>query len=217
MSLLREVTRRLVAAGVREAGAGAVTIDLDATIIDSGKRACLSTYRAASGSVPGERGYQPLIAFCPELGMVPWLEMRDGNVPAKLDNRRGLKEALLQLPDEVGHVVLRSDAAGYQEEVIRACNDPAFRREETRRPGTLGLICGAVRSEPLMAEVMDSFEVVAAAHARCGHGEEVHAMLKSDLVGGMMPSGRFGANAAWLAALAMNVLALLRRAACGQE
>ena len=68
-------------------------------------------------------------------------------------------------------------------------------------------------------ETMDSFEVVAAAHARCGHGEEVHAVLKSDLAGGMMPSGRFGANAAWLwlSALAMNVLALLRRTACGQE
>ena len=217
--------------------------------------------------------------------------------------------------------MLRSDAAACQEEVVRACNDPAFRREETRRFGTVGLVCGAVRPEPLMAEVarlgedawrpvpvsgrnrraapdraplecaelpyvpastlamkphhvvrhvvtrralpgelgldegelpaargrpayrigayvtnfpapdairaekangletMDSFEVVAAAHARCGHGEEVHAVLKSDLAAGMMPSGRFGANAAWLwlAALAMNVLALLRRTACGQE
>lgn len=319
--LLREVNRRLVAAGVREAGAGSVTIDLDATIIASGKRECLYTCRAAERVVRGERGYQPLIAFCPELGMVPWLEMRDGNVPATLDNRRGLEEALLQLPDDIGRVVLRSDAAAYQEEVIRACNDPAFRREETRRFGTVGLVCGAVRSEPLMAEVarlgedawrpmpvsgrnrraapdraplecaelpyvpastlamkphhvvrhvvtrralpgelgldegelpaaqgrpacrigacvtnfpapdairaekangletMDSFEVVAAAHARCGHGEEVHAVLKSDLAAGMMPSGRFGANAAWLwlAALAMNVLALLRRTACGQE
>ncbi len=44
-------------------------------------------------------------------------------------------------------------------------------------------------------------------------------MLKSDLAGGMIPSGWFGANAArlWLAALAMNMLALLRRASCGQE
>ena len=137
--LLREVSRRLVAEGVQEAGAGSVTIDLDATIIASGKRECLYTYRAAERVVRGERGYQPLIAFCPELGMVPWLEMRDGNVPAKLDNRRGLEEALLQLPDDIGRVVLRSDAAAYQEEVIRACNDPAFRREETRRFGTVGL------------------------------------------------------------------------------
>ena len=32
---------------------------------------------------------------------------------------------------------------------------------------------------------------------RCGHGEEVHAVLKSDLAAGMMPSGRFGANTPW--------------------
>ena len=59
----------------------------------------------------------------------------------------------MQLPDNVGRVVLRSDAAAYQEEAICACNDPAIRREETRRLCTVGLVCGAVRSEPLMAEV----------------------------------------------------------------
>ena len=148
--LLCEVNRRLVAEGVRAGGVASVTIDLDATIIASGKRECLSTYRAADGSVPGERGYQPLIAFCPETGMVPWLELRDGNVPAKLDNRRGFEEALMQLPGTVGRAVLRSDAAGYQEEVIRACNEPALRKEETHRFGTVGLVCGAVRSEALM-------------------------------------------------------------------
>ncbi len=64
--LFREVSRRLMAEGVREAGAVALTIDLDATIIASGKRACLHACRAAEGLVPGERGCQPLIAFCPE-------------------------------------------------------------------------------------------------------------------------------------------------------
>ena len=68
-------------------------------------------------------------------------------------------------------------------------------------------------------KVMDTAKVVAAAHERCGHGEEVHAALKSDLAAGVMPSGRFGADAAWLwlAALALNALALLRRAAYGPE
>ena len=314
--LFREVSRRLVAEGVRGAGAASLTIDLDATIIASGKRECLYTYRAAEGSVRGERGYQPLVAFCPEIGMAPWLEIRDGNVPAALDNRRGLDEALLQLPGEVRQVTLRTDGAGYQENVIRACNNPAFRPEVTRRFGTIGLICGAARSEQLMTEVarlgedawrpmkgpaaadrgqlecaelpyvsngsrrarpehviryvvtrraipgglgllegelpaaggrpayairaymtnfpapdsprmektnglktMDAGEVVAAAHDRCGHGEGVHAVLKSDLAAGMMPSGRFGANAAWLwlSALALNAMALVRRAAYGQE
>ena len=31
---------------------------------------------------------------------------------------------------------------------------------------------------------------------RCGKGEEVHGVLKDDLAGGRLPSGRFGANAA---------------------
>ena len=34
---------------------------------------------------------------------------------------------------------------------------------------------------------------------RCGKGEEVHKVLKEDLAGGVLPSGRFGANAAWWA------------------
>ena len=114
---------------------------------------CLYTYRAAEGPVPGERGYQPLVAFCPELGMAPWLEARDGNVPASLDNERAIKETLLQLPGDVRRVTLRTDAAGYQDKVIRACNDPALRGEETQRFGTIGLNCGAARSERLMAEV----------------------------------------------------------------
>ena len=274
----REVSRRLMAEGVREAGAVALTIDLDATIIASGKRACLYACRAAEGQVPGERGCQSLIAFCPETGMVPWLEARDGNVPATRDNGRALRETLLQLPGDVRRVTLRTDGAGYQESVIRACNDPGVRGEETRRFGTIGLICGAARSEPLMVapdkpqrecaelphvssecrrslphhvirhvatrralpgslgpgegdlpaahgrpahairacmtdfpapdalpiekanglKTMHAREGVAAARDRCGHGEEVHAVLKSDLAAGMMPSGRFGANAAWL-------------------
>ena len=141
-----------MAEGVREADAVALTIDLDATIIASGKRECLYTYRAAEGLVRGERGYQPLVAFCPETGMVPWLEARDGNVPAATDNGRALTETLLQLPGDVRRVTLRTDGAGYQESVIRACNDPGVRDEETRRFGTIGLICGAQRSEHLMVE-----------------------------------------------------------------
>ncbi len=66
---------------------------------------------------------------------------------------------------------------------------------------------------------MTASEVVRFAHERCGHGEEVHAVLKQDLAGGMMPSGKFGANAAWwqLAVLSANVNALLRHAAFGRD
>ena len=81
----------------------------------------------------------------------------------------------------------------------------------------------AIRAEKANGlRVLDAAEVVAAAHERCGRGEEVHAVhavLKSDLAAGTMPSGRFGANAAWLwlAALALKAMALVRRAAYGPE
>ena len=53
--------------------------------------------------------------------------------------------------------------------------------------------------------------------ARCGKGEEVHALLKRDLAGGTLPSGRFGANAAWWAVvvLAANLRAALGRLVLG--
>ena len=44
-------------------------------------------------------------------------------------------------------------------------------------------------------------------------------MLKFDLAAGMMPFGEIGANAAWLwlSALALNAMALVRRAAYGPQ
>ena len=42
---------------------------------------------------------------------------------------------------------------------------------------------------------------------RCGKSEEVHKVLKEDLAGGKLPSGSFGANAAWwgITLLAFNL------------
>jgi hypothetical protein len=48
---------------------------------------------------------------------------------------------------------------------------------------------------------------------RCGKCEEVHAVMKNDLAGGHLPSGHFGANAAWWAitVLAYNLNSLMKR------
>ncbi len=50
---------------------------------------------------------------------------------------------------------------------------------------------------------------------RCGGGEAIHSVLKSDLAGGSLPSNKFGANAAWwaVAILAHNLHALLEKLA----
>ena len=52
---------------------------------------------------------------------------------------------------------------------------------------------------------------------RCGKGEEVHGVLKSDLAGGRLPSGLFGANAAWwaISVLAFNLNSAMKRLVLG--
>jgi len=52
---------------------------------------------------------------------------------------------------------------------------------------------------------------------RCGKSEEVHSVMKSDLAGGQMPSGLFGANAAWwtIMILAHNLNAVMKRLVLG--
>jgi hypothetical protein len=50
---------------------------------------------------------------------------------------------------------------------------------------------------------------------RCGGGEAIHSILKSDLAAGQLPSNRFGVNAAWwsIVILAHNLHALLEKLA----
>ena len=52
---------------------------------------------------------------------------------------------------------------------------------------------------------------------RCGKSEEVHAVMKHDLAGGTLPSGLFGANAAWWAimVLAHNLNAVMKQLVLG--
>jgi len=53
--------------------------------------------------------------------------------------------------------------------------------------------------------------------ARCGKGEEAHSVMKEDLCGGKLPSGRFGENAAWWAimVLAFNLNSAMKRLVLG--
>jgi hypothetical protein len=54
---------------------------------------------------------------------------------------------------------------------------------------------------------------------RCGKSEEVHAVIKNDLAGGQLPSGQFGANAAWwaLTTLAHNLNSLMKQLVLGKD
>jgi len=54
---------------------------------------------------------------------------------------------------------------------------------------------------------------------RCGKSEEAHSVMKEDLAGGKLPSGLFGANAAWwhIMILALNLNSAMKRLVLGKN
>ena len=54
---------------------------------------------------------------------------------------------------------------------------------------------------------------------RCGKGEEAHSVMKEDLAGGKLPSGKFGVNAAWwwIMVLALNLNQAMKRLVLGKN
>jgi hypothetical protein len=90
------------------------TLDQDATVVATQKKTALWSYQKC-------RAYQPQNVWWAEQGLVVHTEFRDGNVPAGYEQLRVLQEALERLPLGVKQVRLRSDAAGYQHELMRYC------------------------------------------------------------------------------------------------
>lgn len=54
---------------------------------------------------------------------------------------------------------------------------------------------------------------------RCGKSEEAHSIMKNDLSGGKLPSGTFGANAAWwwIMILSLNLNEMMKRLVLGKN
>lgn len=112
----------LVAAAQKHSPSTTATLDQDATLSETQKSKAYYCYK-------GFKAYQPFNTYWSEHGMVLHSEFRDGNVNAGYEQLRVLKEAIELLPNGVNRIYLRSDSAGYQEELIRYCadgNDPRF-------------------------------------------------------------------------------------------
>ena len=62
---------------------------------------------------------------------------------------------------------------------------------------------------------IDGEELLRWQRERCGSVEKVHDVMKNDLAGGVMPCGRYYANAAWwrLNCLCYNVISVMKRKA----
>ena len=126
--------------------ATSATLDMDATLIETHKRDALHCYK-------GFKAYQPLNCWWAEQGTMLYSEFRDGNVPAGHEQLRVMKDCLAHLPASVTKVSLRSDTAGYQEELLLYCGegkDPRF--------GVIDFAIGADVTEAFRAAVLATAE-----------------------------------------------------------
>lgn len=109
---LGKVNRELIGHIQRQASEQQATIDIDASIHESHKQEALWTYN-------GVRGYQPVIAYWAEQGVILADQFRDGNVPAAMGNRGVVRAALSALPEGVHRRYVRGDSALYEQKLLR--------------------------------------------------------------------------------------------------
>ena len=118
---LAQVNLDLVAWVQSRSPEATATLDLDATLVSTGKQEALYGYK-------GFKAYQPLNVYWAEQELLLFTEFRDGNVPAGFEKLRVLQEALELLPQGVKRVRVRTDTAGYQHELLRYCESGENRR-----------------------------------------------------------------------------------------
>jgi hypothetical protein len=91
-----------------------VTLDQDATFIYTNTKDALYNYEK-------EKSYEAFNTYCPEYDMVVGTQFRDGNVPPGYGQLEELERTLSFIPARVKKVSLRSDSAGYQQELLEYC------------------------------------------------------------------------------------------------
>jgi hypothetical protein len=93
-----------------------ITLDMDATLIETHKEDALYGYK-------GYRAYQPMNVWWAEQRVMLYTQFRDGNVNANYDLLPVLKQALSCLPESDKPKFFRSDTAGYTMELLKFCDD----------------------------------------------------------------------------------------------
>ena len=119
------------------------TVDQDATIIESHKKAALYHYE-------GGRGYQPMVAIWAEADLVLADQWRDGNVPARQAPLTCAQWAFAALPPNIKQRFFRGDSACHEEELIQWLKSPDREKENG---GTIGFCISASMSEDLQKAV----------------------------------------------------------------
>lgn len=111
---LARVEKHQVAEVLKRDAGTEYTLDADATVIEAGKEAAQWTYKK-------EKGYQPLLGFLFELGLILADEFRDGNVPAQAGAVEFLELCQRMMPEGKRIAYYRADSASYQARVVNRC------------------------------------------------------------------------------------------------
>jgi len=137
-ALVHQIGHRYTAQGQPQRIA---TLDADATIIESQKR-------AAKWTDEGTRGYQPLVVVWAELDVVVADEFREGNVPARQAPLPCVRAAFAALPGNITERYFRGDSACHENALIGWLDHP----DRAAEPGgPIGFGISAVQTEPLAA------------------------------------------------------------------
>ena len=115
------------------------TVDQDATIIESHKKAAYRHYDEG-------RGYQPMVAVWAEADLVLADEFRDGNVPALQAPLTCAQMAFAALPSTITQRYFRGDSACHENQLIEWLKHPDRQSEPG---GRIGFAVSARMSEPL--------------------------------------------------------------------
>jgi hypothetical protein len=110
------------------AGQHIATVDQDATIIESHKKAAQYHYE-------GGRGYQPMVAVWAEMDLVLADEFRDGNVPARQAPLTCAQLAFAALPETIRQRYFRGDSACHENQLLGWLHHPDREKEPGGRIG----------------------------------------------------------------------------------
>lgn len=93
---------------------GELTLDIDATAIESGKQSAVYTYK-------GFTGYMPIVGHVDQFVVAE--EFRAGNVAPAANNLEFIKTCLLQMPEAHPITAIRADSASYQADILNFCHN----------------------------------------------------------------------------------------------
>jgi len=118
---LGTVLSRLFAFAVKSAPRERITLDRDATFIETEESGANWNYR-------GEKSFRALNTYCPQYDLVAGTRYGDGNVPPGWRQQEELERILERLPEEAKSVSLLSAGAGYQTDLLTWCTEGKHER-----------------------------------------------------------------------------------------